>query len=207
MQLLSFTYIINPTVNTEKFLQNLSQLNPTSKTFILTSENFNSLTMKTQTQTPKQDSVSKRIKQDLKALFPKTKFSVRHRVFSGGDSVDVSYNDFLPESIIRSAICKYESGKFDGMTDCYQYHEDIKEVTPQGNIIDMPRTKFLGVYRTVSKDIDTAAEQYIRAHYAEAATAHEMEVYSAVRTLISEMDLTNGFDETFANNFPHGLFR
>lgn len=68
--------------------------------------------------------VSKIIKNELKAKFPTTKFSVHSQNYSGGDSVRVSYyrGSNAPTCKDVEAITnKFQAGHFDGMTDCYEY--------------------------------------------------------------------------------------
>lgn len=61
------------------------------------------------------------IKRELTRVFPGQKFSVKSEVFAGGDSVDVSWEDGPTWEEVEKIINKYQSGDFDGMTDCYNY--------------------------------------------------------------------------------------
>ena len=64
---------------------------------------------------------SKNLKQELKDAFPKTKFSVRSRSYSGGDSIDVNWTDGPTSEEVEKIISKYQEGSFNGMEDIYEY--------------------------------------------------------------------------------------
>lgn len=59
----------------------------------------------------------------LKAVFPRTKFSVRSSEYSGGSSVDVSWTDGPTRARVRKEIEEYGGAGFDGMIDL-KYHHD-----------------------------------------------------------------------------------
>ena len=61
------------------------------------------------------------IRRELKRQFPGVKFSIRYRSFSGGNSIDVGWTDGPATKRVNAILGKYESGSFDGMTDCYDY--------------------------------------------------------------------------------------
>jgi len=64
---------------------------------------------------------AKNIRIELKRAFPAVKFSVKTRKFSGGDAIDVSWVDGPTTGMVDAIIDRYQSGSFDGMTDCYNY--------------------------------------------------------------------------------------
>jgi hypothetical protein len=72
------------------------------------------------------------IKRELRDLFPGVDFSVRSSSYSGGNSVDVSWSMGPTSEEVDAILGKYESGRFDGMTDCYNYdnsaHADAVEI-------------------------------------------------------------------------------
>lgn len=75
---------------------------------------------------------SKLIRADLKKAFPKVKFSVRSRTYSGGDSIDVRWIDGPSAKDVDAIIGVYQEGHFDGMTDSYNYtnrRTDIPQVS------------------------------------------------------------------------------
>lgn len=68
---------------------------------------------------------AKNIRIELKAAFPKVKFSVKSSRFSMGDSINVSWIDGPNSSQVDEIIGRYSGGRFDGMTDCYEYNKDV----------------------------------------------------------------------------------
>jgi len=66
---------------------------------------------------------SKNLRQELKDLFPKTKFSVRSSSYSGGDSIDVSWTDGPTTEAVEKISGKYQQGSFNGMEDIYEYSQ------------------------------------------------------------------------------------
>lgn len=64
---------------------------------------------------------SKNIKRELKDAFPKTKFSVRSRSYSGGCSIDINWTDGPTSKEVEKITSKYQEGSFNGMEDIYEY--------------------------------------------------------------------------------------
>ncbi len=67
---------------------------------------------------------SQNLKAELTRAFPGVKFSVKSDSFSGGDSIDVSW-EFGPtlKDVCRISD-KYQEGHFDGMQDIYESNDD-----------------------------------------------------------------------------------
>lgn len=92
--------------------------------------------MATRTMTP-HARAAQAIRQELKQAFPGIKFRVRSERFAGGNSVDVYWNgQGTTEAAISKVISKYEYGRFNGMTDCY-------EMTNSRD--DLPQVKFVSL--------------------------------------------------------------
>ena len=68
---------------------------------------------------------AKNIRIELKRAFPGVKFSVTSDSFSMGNSIDVSWTDGPTTKAVDAIINKYRQGSFDGMTDCYNYEENL----------------------------------------------------------------------------------
>lgn len=64
---------------------------------------------------------AKNIRVELKKAFPKVKFSVKSESFSGGNAIRVSWTDGPTSAQVEEVADKYRAGRFDGMTDCYDY--------------------------------------------------------------------------------------
>jgi hypothetical protein len=64
---------------------------------------------------------AKNIRTELKATYPKTKFSVRSESFSGGDAIRISWTDGPNADQVDAIVGKYSAGSFNGMEDIYEY--------------------------------------------------------------------------------------
>ncbi|KKN64667.1 hypothetical protein LCGC14_0489360 [marine sediment metagenome] len=63
----------------------------------------------------------KNLRRELKDAFPETKFSVRSRSYSGGDSIDINWTDGPTTEVVEKISGKYQQGDFNGMEDIYEY--------------------------------------------------------------------------------------
>ena len=81
---------------------------------------------------------AKCIKNDLKKLYPKTKFSVASKIYSGGSSVNVRWEGGPTRKEVERHVRKYEYGTFDPMTDCYDYNNVSQE---------LPQVQYVCCYR------------------------------------------------------------
>ena len=72
---------------------------------------------------------SKNIKRELAHVFPGHKFSLKSRVYSGGNSIDVAWVDGPTVKAVEDVVGKYEEGHFNGMEDIYEYnHSSFPDV-------------------------------------------------------------------------------
>lgn len=60
---------------------------------------------------------AKCIRATLKAKFPRTKFSVRSKIYSGGSSIDISWTDGPTAKLVDAYVQPFAGGGFDGMID------------------------------------------------------------------------------------------
>lgn len=60
---------------------------------------------------------AKLIRAALKRSFPRTKFSVRSRSYSGGCSIDIGWEDGPAVRLVDSVVGQFQGGRFDGMID------------------------------------------------------------------------------------------
>ena len=82
------------------------------------------------------------IKTILKREYPSVRFSVRSDNFANGNSVRISWVDGVPTKEIEGFARQFESGTFDGMTDCYNYD----------NTANHPQAKYVHCQRDVSPE-------------------------------------------------------
>lgn len=61
------------------------------------------------------------IRKVLKSAFPKVKFSVRR----DGSSIDIRWTDGPVGQRVTEAVSRFKAGRFDGMTDSYEYNRDV----------------------------------------------------------------------------------
>jgi hypothetical protein len=64
---------------------------------------------------------AKNLRIQLKRAFPGVKFQVKTERYSGGNSMNVRWIDGPTADQVEFIADKYSAGKFDGMTDCYNY--------------------------------------------------------------------------------------
>jgi hypothetical protein len=83
---------------------------------------------------------AKAIKSELKTAFPDIRFSVTSQIYSGGDSVNIAWNDGPEREAVRKISNKYQMGEFNGMTDSYEFSNRNKEI-PQVKFVFVTRHK------------------------------------------------------------------
>lgn len=66
---------------------------------------------------------AKCIRATLKAKFPRTKFSVRSSMYSGGSSIRVSWTDGPTDKLVSAYLAPFEGAGFDGSIDMKFYCE------------------------------------------------------------------------------------
>ena len=81
---------------------------------------------------------AKMIRKVLKEKFSNTRFKVRSSIYSGGDSVDISWVDGPSEDEVDRIVGKYQEGHFDGMEDLYKYDNKIEGI-PQVTFVQCQR--------------------------------------------------------------------
>jgi len=64
------------------------------------------------------------LRKELKRAFPGIKFKVTSKSYSMGCSIDASWTDGPLDEEVERYSDKYQYGHFDGMTDCYNYHQN-----------------------------------------------------------------------------------
>lgn len=99
---------------------------------------------------------AKNLKKELSLAFPGIKFSVRSDRFSGGNSIDISW-DLGPTAKQVDAIAdKYQRGSFNGMEDIYEY-----DSSAYGDAVDavLGRAKFVQTARHMGSVWEDAARQ------------------------------------------------
>ena len=114
--------------------------------------------------------VAQIIRRILKSEFPETVFSVRSSSFAGGDDVNVSWENGPQESRVDAIISAYESGSFDGMTDCYNYDR----FAPKFSI------KYAFANRHISDDLQKSMFEVLRSRFDIWKDAKDMQAHVVV---------------------------
>ena len=70
------------------------------------------------------NAAAKNMRLQLKEAFPGVKFSVRSERYSGGDSINVGWQDGPTTEQVESIVKRYQGGNFNGMEDIYEYSAD-----------------------------------------------------------------------------------
>ncbi len=101
------------------------------------------------------------------------KASVRSSSFAGGNSLTVSVTDLAPWTLaaIKTFCRQFQYGHFDGMTDCYEYSNDRK---------DIPQVKYVSVDHQFSDEIKQQAWTFLRNTY-KRQFAELSEIFSEVK--------------------------
>lgn len=127
---------------------------------------------------------SRNLKKELQAKFPGIKFSVKSKVFSGGDDINVSYELGPTTKEVEAIANKYQEGNFDGMIDLYTYNEDQSFTSRNGG------AKYVFVDRHIPNNIyydlvkQYAADHNGQGHYCESEPWNSFIEYSNGKELI-----------------------
>ncbi|BCT69586.1 LPD29 domain-containing protein [Nitrosospira sp. NRS527] len=102
---------------------------------------------------------AKNIRIELASAFPRIKFSVKSSRFAGGDSIRISWRDGPTDKQVDAIAGRYEAGKFDGMTDCYDYRKDHSWTAAFGD------AKYISTHRQYSPALVQKAIDYLWERY------------------------------------------
>lgn len=97
--------------------------------------------------------IGKQVKTELKKAFPHVKFSVT----SDYNSVNVSWTNGVTVAMVEEITGKYKLGRFNGMTDSYEYTNRRQ---------DVPQVDFIFLNRTISDDIYEEKFKEYKKYYA-----------------------------------------
>ena len=102
---------------------------------------------------------AKFIREELKQSFEGIKFSVTSENYTGGDSVNIRWEDGPSSEEVSSITDKYQEGHFNGMEDIYEYSNRRD---------DIPQTKFVFVNRKMSENtrsiLDARSKEICEGH-------------------------------------------
>lgn len=92
------------------------------------------------------------IRRELSRAFPSQKFSVKSESFSMGSSIHIVWEDGPTQAEVEKITDKYQEGKFDGMTDSYDYnHTVFHDIFGGAKYVQTHREISLAVRRQVAE--------------------------------------------------------
>lgn len=126
------------------------------------------------------------IRKELAAKYPTVIFSVKSKSYSGGNSVDVSWNEGPPSEAVQTLINKYQYGHFDGMQDLYEYSNTRK---------DIPQVKYVFAQRDYSEEFVAFLLKELDPFFADLCILYSRGDYHlenrlCLRRVLWKMDLT-----------------
>lgn len=97
---------------------------------------------------------ARQLKKELTRVFPGVKFSVKSEYFSGGNAVNVSWEDGPTKRLVEFYTEKYKNSRFDGMTDSTIAVKIAPELGCEG-------ANYIGVARSLSRAREIAIKKMI----------------------------------------------
>lgn len=141
------------------------------------------------------------IREELKKEFPSVKFSVKSSNFSGGDSVRISWENGPTTLEVSSITSKYQYGRFDGMTDMYEYSNSRE---------DLPQSKYVQTQREISEEINNIVFEALRGFYSDDTPDHliKQDCYRIIyKTAIPVGATVTGAEQTGQNGIIEDFYR
>lgn len=121
------------------------------------------------------------IREELKKDFPNVKFSVKSSNFAGGDSVHVAWTEGPTTLEVSKVTSKYQYGRFDGMTDMYEYSNTIE---------NLPQSKYVQTQRAINPETTQIVFNKLRESFTADCEDHEISRY--VYTILSKSSIPVG---------------
>lgn len=121
------------------------------------------------------------IREELKKEFPNVKFSVKSSNFAGGDSVHVEWSNGPTTLEVSKFTSKYQYGRFDGMTDMYEYSNSIE---------GLPQSKYVQTQRAINPETTEIVNKKLRSFFSADCEDHEISRYA--HTILSKSSIPVG---------------
>ena len=109
------------------------------------------------------------IREELKKVFPNVKFAVKSSNFAGGDSVNITWTDGPIVKDVEKVTNKYQYGRFDGMTDMYEY---------SNSCADIPQSKYVQTRREITEEVNNVVFEALKEVFAENTPSDELKRYA-----------------------------
>jgi hypothetical protein len=140
------------------------------------------------------------IREELKKEFPTVKFSVKSSNFSGGDSVRVHWENGPTTDEVEVFTRKYQYGRFDGMTDMYEYTNSIE---------NLPQSKYVSTSREISEEVKNVVREAVKNlfNFSEMSEwEEEREINSYTYKIINKNSIPVGATVTGIETMQEGVF-
>jgi len=128
------------------------------------------------------------IRKVLKMAFPNIKFEVKSKNYSGGDSVNVRWQNGPTIKEVERYVRDFEYGSFDGMTDMYNITNRNKNI---------PQTKYLFLNRDMSENLRKYLHSEIKKKYQFPNDWPEWKLDQEIRRI--------AYDDFSSNSLPAGV--
>ncbi len=115
---------------------------------------------------------ARNLRAQLKARWPGVKFAVTTKRYTGGSSISVRWIDGPAVSLVDAIADRYQAGRFDGQTDCYDYSDSA-----------WARAFGDAKYVFTSRDYSPAAIAWAKAEFGEEERYHGPAHLAALRDL------------------------
>lgn len=144
------------------------------------------------------------IREELKTNFPNVKFSVKSSNFAGGDSVHIGWTEGPTTLEVSAFTSKYQYGRFDGMTDMYEYSNSIE---------NLPQSKYVQTQRAINPETTQIVFNKLRESFTDDTEDHELQRYThsilskqsipagAIVTGLKETNVNGVIEDTFCLEF------
>ena len=126
---------------------------------------------------------AKEIRQVLKIAFPRQKFEVSSKNYSGGNSINISYENGPTRKEVERYVRDFEYGQFDGMTDMYNITNRNKNI---------PQVKYLFVNRRMSSQLEKYLKEELADYYNNWNDLPEYEKNRLMYDMFNDYSMTPG---------------
>ena len=141
------------------------------------------------------------IREELKKEFAGVKFKVTSQNFSGGDSVHITWENGPTTDEVEVFTSKYQYGRFDGMTDSYEYSNSRE---------DLPQSKYIQTRREISEEVNNVVFESLLNFYSEETADYEIkqDCYRIInKTSIPLGATVTGAERTGQNGLIEDFYR
>lgn len=142
------------------------------------------------------------LRKALKEAFPKVKFGVRSKRYSGGASISVRWTDGPRTARVQAITDRFEGAAMDASTDCKIYRTSLLE----GQKVHFG-SDFIFAYRDISRQEEKVAEAATlirqRCHLDEQERFGSLHLSELARMLVRDHDAEEPIEQAFRRVVLH----